>query len=782
MKRWGTLVTGLLVSWAAALAGCDRQCLVKECDADHYRAGLRLAAGLEDAHAPVVPASAHVPEPATVLSPERRPYHLSLREAIALALEHGTVGVQSNRLQGVANDDLVQFTGQGLSGTDSIRVLAIDPAVVGANVEGALSRFDPLWTTGMNWITTDEPSEALIFPSPGSPSLVNGQAATFSTSLAKPLPTGGVAGITFSTNYNFLPPSEGAPFGPFNPVFVPRLQFGFEQPLWRDYGVEVNQLLPAPALSALFPGLNLRRPGLPPEGILVSRVRFDQSRAEFERNVNFLLLNVETAYWNLYGSYVTLFSTEQALRQAQAAWQLSKRRYDRGDIDRGDLALSQGQYEQFRGDRLQALEAVLENERTLRILLGLPTSDGKQLVPIDAPTVAPYQPNWDAALQDAMSRRPELTLARDEIRAKQLNLDLQKNYLKPDLRFVSTYSAVGMGSRLDGSGEVIDPATGQPFQENALRSLASGHFTDWSAGLTMNMSLGFRLEHALIRQARLQLLQSHLVLKDQEMKAQAFLARQYGQLLEAHQRLLVRQAQRKAFAVEVATRAKKFAEGNLTIDFLLDAQRQWAAALTAEAQAVVDYNNALARFEFAKGTITDHDSVVIGEGPLPRCAQVRAVEHERERTKALVVRERARPAGPPAGARPEALPGPPCLPAGTAPSLVDLFGTDTPGQASRPDQLPETLPPPEAPPSQAPPVGFRFRETAPPPELPPKGPARSATHILLGFQEVSSERDTMPILSTVVALPLAPGDVPLPGKLGQPSVFEGIRPAAPGRP
>src|SRR5207249_4669785 len=68
-----------------------------------------------------------------------------------------------------------------------------------------------------------------------------------------------------------------------------------------------------------------------------------------------------------------------------------------------------------------------------------------------------------------------------------------------------------------------------------------------------------------------------------------------------------------------------------------------ASALAQEYQAIAAYNNSLAAFEFAKGTIMKHDSVLIGEGPLPKCALVRAVEHERERTAALVLRERENP-------------------------------------------------------------------------------------------------------------------------------------------
>jgi hypothetical protein len=42
----------------------------------------------------------------------------------------------------------------------------------------------------------------------------------------------------------------------------------------------------------------------------------------------------------------------------------------------------------------------------------------------------------------------------------------------------------------------------------------------------------------------------------------------------------------------------------------------------------------------------ERDNVSIGDGPLPQCAQVRAVEHERQRTQALVLVERNTCANP----------------------------------------------------------------------------------------------------------------------------------------
>src|SRR5436309_209509 len=67
--------------------------------------------------------------------------------------------------------------------------------------------------------------------------------ANFSSTLAKPLPTGGVAGITFSVDYSKfgqIPASQQNNF--VNPNYTPRLSFAFEQPLLQGFGVEINQL------------------------------------------------------------------------------------------------------------------------------------------------------------------------------------------------------------------------------------------------------------------------------------------------------------------------------------------------------------------------------------------------------------------------------------------------------------------------------------------------------------------------------------------------------------
>ena len=93
-------------------------------------------------------------------NPDRKIRYISLAEAISIALEQGNDRQPSRSasdLHGTYVDTELTFTGSGLTSTDSIRVLALDPAAVGSNIDLALSKFDALWTTSMTWNTTDQP-------------------------------------------------------------------------------------------------------------------------------------------------------------------------------------------------------------------------------------------------------------------------------------------------------------------------------------------------------------------------------------------------------------------------------------------------------------------------------------------------------------------------------------------------------------------------------------------------------------------------------------------------
>ncbi len=639
MRKAGSVAL-LLVS----IGGCKQNYFMTEADFSHYQ-NLYPVQMETDPRASALPVTEPVGKPTTVLDPERKPRFISLAEAMAIALEQGNIGSQTPGNAGIAFDTLVSFGGTVVEGSDNIRVLSLAPAITANVTELALSKFDAVWQTSMAWNQQDRPIGTTLdtFQSSSQQNInfINQQVTNFNSTILKPLPTGGVAGITFKTDYTLtnLPAR-------FNPAYQPALQFGFEQPLLQGYGVEINQLRNSHPGSVLNPGVLqavLPADGIRAnEGILVTRTRFDQQRAEFERLIANLILNTETAYWNLYGAYWTLYAREQALRQGFEAWKISKARLEAGVITPADLAQTRGQYELFRGQRLAALDDVLEKERQVRNILGMPAEDGTRLIPVDTPTLARFEPNWDLAMEETLSLRPELYLARMEIKIRQMELITARNYLMPDLRFFSTYDVNSIGNNLTGPG--LDQ-----LDQNAFRQLASNHYNNWQVGLRLTVPIGFRTANALVRASKLGLARAYEVLHDQELKVSRTLASSYRRIFTAYEQIKVQRAQREAFGEQIRIRFQEFIAGKSagagrnrdTIDILLEAQRFWADALANEYQAIVAYNNALTAFEYQKGTVLKHNNVHLAEGALPQVAQVRAVEHQRERTNALLLRERS---------------------------------------------------------------------------------------------------------------------------------------------
>jgi hypothetical protein len=221
----------------------------------------------------------------------------------------------------------------------------------------------------------------------------------------------------------------------------------------------------------------------------------------------------------------------------------------------------------------------------------------------------------------------------------------------------------------------------------------------------LQVPLGFRDANAAVRSARLNLTRSYIVLRDQELKAQRELGAVYRTLFEYYQQIQAQRALRLSAATQLEARFKEFLAGRGTLDFLLEAQRVWATALQQEYSFIVQYNSSLCLFEAVKGTLLHYDNVYIGEGPLPECAQQRAVEHLHERTKGLVLRERAAPVAHPSCCTDpgQENAGLPMLPADGAPSLPALL-SGNPGLPSDMPQGPETLGAPRAMPPGSPPA------------------------------------------------------------------------------
>ena len=607
MKRWlGRSINGLLLTSSLALMGCKHPLLTEPADSPVLRRP-DVPVGLEEnPHLAIMPSPATVnQDPATVIDLKRTPKTLSLQEAISIAVEQGNTG--SGGGQGQDSAALPQFSGRGVSGTDTIRAFVLDPALAAAEVERSLSKFDARWINSMSWNKQDQATLNI------QQSFSNGDSAAFSSTLAKPLPTGGVAGITTSMNYLNLstPPSPNSGFVTLNTSYTPRVQFIFEQPLLQGFGVEANQLLANHPGSLLIPGF--RSTGAGTEGILITRIRGEQSKTQFDVNINQMLLNVEVAYWNLYSAYYNLRAQEEGYKQASRVLKIVRERVASGL----DLPNTKPQLEvqvwQFYRQVIQARGQVLEADRALRGLMGLKSDDGTVYIPADEPTRTAYRMNFREAYEEGLKSKPEVLLARLDLKAKQLDLRAQQIGRMPDLRLFSSYDVNGLGGRLFGD------------QSNALSSLGSNQFNSWQVGLRFEMPLGFRDANALVRQGQLNLWRAYYTLSDSERKVFEQLVQATRQLDQAYMEMqsakMEKEAAKELYKLLDARYQGGIGFGTELILTVIQAQQNLARAESEEFRNLAAYNSALARIEFAKGTIQRYNNIGVIEGALPSFVQ-----------------------------------------------------------------------------------------------------------------------------------------------------------------
>lgn len=624
MSRVGSVVCGTFLC-IALLGGCHGIAPLAEktpTPANHDLTEARKIAlprqSVEATTPPIIPFS-------NVLSPELPKRPITIAECIALALENGRTGEffdgaegrQKTSVTGVRPYTPVSST------SDAIRVFAHDPAAAGMEIEESLARFDVWSDTGLFWNRIDQKNRFLNLTDPFQQVTAQNKLDryNFQSSLFKRLPTGALAGVQFITDAerNYLVDNNSV----INPAVRPRMDLFFEQPLLQGSGLLINQLRD-------FAPVGYRRNypdnGKAP-GILLVRITHKQTQLEFERQVHELIFRVEEAYWKLQSAYWNFYASDNGMKQALSAWQVAKARFDAGGIGIEDLAMMEEQLHFFRNERMQALgtgqpgrPGVLEAERYLRYVVGLPPEDGCRLTPADSVVYEAYEPNLEESVAEAQTYRPELRQVDQEIEAAHLGILKAEDRLQPDLLFVGKYGVNGLGNNI-GSG---------------LEDLVSHPRDEWEVGLRLQFPLGFRAGHADVTRARINLSQRMYYLKDQREKLIFSLQRSHRDLIQHREQYKIRQSQRITAARQLKVRLEKFdvkAPGS-NIDLLLRAQRNWVDALREEYVALCQYRTSIVDFERQKGTVLQFANVTITEGPMLPDALPSASKFFRERKNA----------------------------------------------------------------------------------------------------------------------------------------------------
>jgi outer membrane protein TolC len=517
--------------------------------------------------------------------------------------------------------------------TESTTGLSVGDPFNGSGVEAALSAFDAQLDSNVTWQKNDRPQNS-TFTQVGTPVLEQ-DLGNFTSGITKTA----ADGTTFSFRNNTAYDASNQPSRIVTSDWQSNFEAGFSHPLLQGAGTQYNRIAGPLTFQQYAAGV-----GNPIDGVMIARLRTDQSLTDFEGGVISLMLDVEATYWELYFKYRDLAAKKLGRDSALETWKKTAALFRTGSrggsADREAEARSQ--YFSFRAQVETALTELYRTENRLRYLMGLSMSDGRLIRPADEPTTARVAFDWSGIHCEALTRRVEIRKEKWQVKQRELELIAARNLLLPRLDAVGTYRWLGLGDDLVSQSNTPVTNVPPPIPPNtpsvpasAFGSLTNGDFQEWQLGLQLSMPIGFRRELSGVRHQELLIARERALLQDLELEVSHQLGDSirdvdlnYGLAQTNFNRRVA--AEKEVQAVKAAYEADR-----VTLDLLLDAQSRRAQAESDYYRALIDYNKSIMEVHYRKGSLLDYNGVYLAEGPWPGKAYFDALREARKRDAGL---------------------------------------------------------------------------------------------------------------------------------------------------
>jgi outer membrane protein TolC len=569
-------------------------------------------------------------------------WDLTLTEAVQITLQRSQVMRQlGGRIVSTAPDTISRTiinpvaiaTTYDPALVETTTGLSVGDVFTGNGTEAALSEFDATLDSSVFWEKNDRPQNVDQTSAVAAfrPTVLQQDLGTFTTGITKISAEGTQWTIRNNTTYegNNIPSGVGQTQA-FPSSWSTNFEAGFTHPLLQGSGAQYNRIAGPLTFEQYAAGIRN-----PIDGVMIARIRTDQTLNDFEGGVRNLMHDLEDAYWELYFAYRDLEARKMGRDSALETWKKTAALYRTGSkggsADREAEARSQ--YFLFRSQVEQALTDVFKDENRLRYIMGLSMSDGKLIRPADEPSTARVAFDWSGIHCEALTRRVEIRREKWEIKRRELELIAARNFLLPRLDAVGKYRWLGLGDDLINQSNAPFNTAGS----SAFGSLDSGNFQEWQLGLEMNVPIGFRRELSGIRHQELLMARERAILQDLELEISHQLGDAIRDIDNTYGLTQTNFNRRVAAEAEVQAVGASYEAGRVSLDLLLDAQRRRAEAESAYYRSLVDYNRGIMNVHYRKGSLLDYDGVYLAEGAWPAKAYFDAMRQARKRDAALYI-------------------------------------------------------------------------------------------------------------------------------------------------
>ncbi|HYK01405.1 MAG TPA: TolC family protein [Thermoanaerobaculia bacterium] len=408
------------------------------------------------------------------------------------------------------------------------------------------------------------------------------------------LPTGGSYAVSFNNSRRVTAGGVAT----VSPAYDPALGFAFNQPLLRDFGIDINR-----------------------RGITIARNTLGINHETFRTRLMDTAVNVEQAYLNLVYARRAVEVVKQSLFLARDQARITQIRIDVGASAPLDILQPRVTIATSEEQLIIAAADVRSAEDQLRRLLNLPADEwDRPIIPTDDVAYTPLTIDVADAVRRAIELRPEIRQNELATDTREVQYLFARNQTLPQLDFDLNYGLAGLA----GTVNTFDRETGEIISKrriqygSGLMNIVEFDFPSWTIGFNVGVPITNVGARAEARRAELDLQQSRLTQED----TRQFIAvevRQAARAVDTSSRTIVAtRAARDAAERNVEAERRRYENGMTTNFQVLEVQQQLSDARVRELQALIGYNQAVANYHRAVGDVLEVRNISVD---VPELAQ-----------------------------------------------------------------------------------------------------------------------------------------------------------------
>jgi HAE1 family hydrophobic/amphiphilic exporter-1 len=522
---------------------------------------------------------------------EQRP--LSLREAIAMALEH--------------NKDIEVAR-------DNVKIAEFD-------LKGARGIYDPRLSSLSYYERSTTPSSSLLSGGANGAVMQDDFTGTMRFEGLVPKYGGG-----YRVDFSAIRQTTNNLFAALNPQYPTALTFNYTQPLLRGMRFDNNR-----------------------RQIEVAKKNLSLTDAQFRQRTIEVITNVQRAYWDLVFALRNLQIQRDAVRDARSQLEHNRRLVQEGVLAPIDVVAAEAQISGFEQSVYTALEDVSRAENNLKNLIAENRQSGfwnVQIIPTDSVDIQPPPVSLPDAMQTALTNRPELQQSTVAQEINQIDQRYFREQQKPQVDLIGSYGAVGLAGSLNSTaasnpllssseltrqkineiiaalpGSTIQPLP-QPQQQTlpdnligayqqSLENLLANRYQNFRVGVQINLPLRNRTAEAQLGRS---LVEAERIAAQREQLEQLIQVDVRNALQSVHtaeSRLRAAASARQASELQYQSEQRKLDAGQSTVFLVLERQTQLTTARGNELRAQTDLNKAIAELQRATGNSLEANNVVV---------------------------------------------------------------------------------------------------------------------------------------------------------------------------